>query len=113
MTRETEREKFEAWWMENPCVKKPPAKAADGEYIYPAAHHAWKAWQARAALEAKQADVQMPEHIGTLEEHKYGLAPYGVRWSYINKRTPKNGEKIYAEEDVRTLLAQHGIKIAD
>lgn len=49
----TEREKFEAWWqtLDDPEPLERMTERPD-EYAYWITDEAWKAWQARAALDA-------------------------------------------------------------
>lgn len=104
MNLETERARFNQWLGIKHCG---------------AAHDlAWHAWQARAALEAKQVDVKMPEPFTSLVRKKswspncYEASPlssakdYGRQWA--DERI-----NVYTEQQVRALLAKHGINIAD
>lgn len=66
----------------------------------------------RAAREAKQAELKMPEPVAKIEGGS-------LQWhipndSYSVKITLLQGvQHLYTEQQLRTLLAQHGIKIAD
>lgn len=92
MTQETEREKFNQWLGIKHCG---------------AAHDlALAAWQARAALEAKQAEVKMPEPAAVVHA-KLGTT------CMIPGAEIRKGDNLYTKQQLRTLLAQHGIKIAD
>lgn len=103
MTQETEREKFDFWFSNGGQYPKAVEYNAHGGYILASAMQAWEVWQARAALEAKQAEVHMPEPVGKVS--KQGWAS----WNGV----VREGEPLYTEHQLRTLLAQHGIKIAD
>lgn len=62
-----------------------------------------EAWNRRAALEAKQAEVHMPEPVGKVS--KQGWAS----WNGV----VREGDELYTKQQLRALVAQHGIKIAD
>lgn len=164
MTQEKEREAFEKWvsdgvsWLEAP-------RPSDG-YALPEINAAWRAWQARAALEAKQVEVP---HFNPAAKRKLDMllgdganitgyafqkadGRHGsidchgfVQWrteqsdhieqhlemvkmpdpvAYICPRRADvvmpdsflldaSFDGLYTEHQLRTLLAQHGIKIAD
>lgn len=60
----------------------------------------------RAAREAKQSEAKMPEPAAVVHA-KLGTT------CMIPGASIRKGDKLYTEQQLRTLLAQHGIKIAD
>lgn len=121
MTQEIEREKlrdlisakmaFDAW------MKSDAPECNDARTL------AFAAFQAGAALEAKQVDVQLPEPTAYLYHDAPSLEDYianeragiPLNSACISvKRMPhcRNETPLYTEQQVRALLAQHGINIA-
>lgn len=99
MTQDTEREKFNKWLRIKHCG---------------AAHDlAWEAWKARAALEAKQAEVKMPEPAAYAVTTESGKVVFGKGWMFAPSPTLNAQTALYTKHQLRTLLAQHGINIAD
>lgn len=99
MTQQTEREKFEAWAEAFDGTKV----TRDGEgYRYVLAQTYWDAWQARAALEAKQA-VQWPEPVATLHCNGEGYVHARASDAAKNMRF-ENPVSLYTEQQVRAML---------
>lgn len=98
MKQDTERAKFNNWLGIKHCG---------------AAHDlAWEAWKARAALEAKQAEVKMPEPVGVAHHGQLDNIKDGYAYIYPIGSHAAASCKLYTEQQLRALLAQHGIKIA-
>ena len=185
MTQETEREKFEAWCRNKFGAHVHLTRAYAHGYIgnvaqphttgsYADVQMLWEAWQARAALEAKQVEVprfnhaakrklelilgdgatvtgyafqkadgrhgaidchgfvqwrteqadhiekhlemvKMPEPVAYVHTPSFawkGEVRPVVSFQKIRRRLRKR-HPLYTEQQLRTLLEQHGIKIAD
>lgn len=102
MTQEAEREKFES------VLGAPPDGCKwSGSGYYQTSYHNWKAqdysekwkgWRARAALEAKQAEVQMPEPVAFIDATRQECRMAGC-W-----RVAGDWDGLYTEQQVRAVL---------
>ena len=114
MTQETERAKFEACMRQASRHKPELLSWKDRRYELDAMQSAFCGFclGMEAALEAKQAEVKMPEPVAKIEGGS-------LKWhipndSYSVKITLLQGTQyLYTEQQLRALLAQHGIKISE
>lgn len=108
MTQDTQREKFEA------CMRQASRHKAElllwkkGRYEFDAMQSAFCGFcmGMEAALEAKQSEAKMPEPAAVVHA-KLGTT------CMIPGASIRKGDKLYTESQLRALLAQHGINIAD
>lgn len=119
MTQQTEREKFETWAEENYCSKDDLERGRITGYRHAELNQMYRGWQARAALEAKQAEVQLPvleSRIDVLEvakELKENVAAFGDTKTNAKANAAfylrSQYERIaYLEQQVRAMLAARG-----
>lgn len=106
MTQQTEREKFEAW---HAVHHKQPLERFGDTYKNTHVRDRWYGWQARAALEAKQA-VQWPEPLAWRYTDARGHYRYrGQRIGFAQEYPMLKPEPLYTEQQVRAMLATNGI----
>jgi len=127
MTQQTEREKFEAWaraygtWE----VTRDDVLGATG-YTDITLTVAWHAVQDRTALEAKQADANQVD-LHQIKKQAVLSEPWGHCVSgrvFVSRELPEhirplvesgelNDMELYTADQLRALLAEHGITVCD
>lgn len=105
MTRDEYRELFESEMKKSNKYAPSLMKWENDRYEFYTMHAAYCGFCVE--LEAKQVEVKMPEPVGIVT-NSTPREP-GWRTTFV----PPAGTKLYTEQQLRTLLAQHGIKIAD